>query len=100
MTKLTAAELAMLVTFYRISMDCCGQCNDDENMSWANARDLQEEMGGSLQSIGGVMSSLYSKCYIVDSGESARGADINDFFLDTQSDVMDEIIAEYERTMG
>jgi hypothetical protein len=97
LTTLTTSELNMLVCFYTISVDCCGRCNDEENMSWANARDLQDDLGGSLQSIGGVMASLSNKGYITDQLESARGASINDFTLHTGCEVMDQIEAEYNR---
>jgi hypothetical protein len=97
MTTLTPSELNLLVYFYTTSVDCCGRCNDEENMSWSSARDIQEALGGSLQSVGGVMASLSSKGYITDQGESARGANINDFTLHTGCEVIDQIEAEYNR---
>lgn len=79
--NLTKNEKAMLETFYNESIDCCGSCDELENMSWCNASDLKEVLGWNKQAIGGVMSSLLDKGLIVDSGDSARGLPINDFVL-------------------
>ena len=81
MTNYTEKEMAMLKAFYNESMNVCGQCDDESNMSMMNAKDLQEVLGGTMQEIGGVMSSLESKGAIVDMCESARRAKINDFVL-------------------
>ncbi len=79
----TDNELAMLEAFYNESIDCCGACDENENMSWMNANDLRKELGGTKQTIGGTMSSLLEKGAIADSGESSRGLRINDFYLNT-----------------
>ena len=79
----TNNELAMLEAFYNESIDCCGACDENENMSWMNANDLRKELGGTKQTIGGTMSSLLEKGAIADSGESSRGLRINDFYLNT-----------------
>ncbi len=79
----TDKELAMLEAFYNESIDCCGACDENENMSWMNANDLRKELGGTKQTIGGTMSSLLEKGAIADSGESSRGLRINDFYLNT-----------------
>ncbi len=81
MTTYTDKEMAMLKVFYNASIECCGSCDDEENMSYCNAKDLQAELGGSMQEIGGVMSSLESKGAITDTGESPRGSHLNDFIL-------------------
>lgn len=77
----TDAEINMLAAFYQTSTDCCGACNDEENMSYMNANDLKDELGLSKQAIGGIMSSLSDKNAIVDTLESARGAKINDWVI-------------------
>lgn len=80
--NLTKNEKAMLQVFYSESIDCCGACEvDGENMSYCNAQDLQNILGWDKQTIGGVMSSLLSKNMIEDTGDSARGENINDFCL-------------------
>lgn len=79
--KYTANELAMLRAFYNESIASCGYCTEGENMSYMNANDLQAELGGTKQSIGGTMASLLEKGAIADMGESARGAKVNDFVL-------------------
>ena len=80
-TTYTQNEIKMIHAFYNISVDCCGACDDDQNMSYANAKDLQKELGGTMQEIGGTMSSLESKGAICDQQESARGDRLNDFTL-------------------
>ena len=50
-------------------------------MSYMNANDLQEELGGNKQSIGGTMASLIEKGAISDCGESYRGSRLNDFVI-------------------
>ena len=79
MEKLTQKEILVLRAFAQVSIDSCGQFNDDENMSWANAQDIAEETGLSIFSASGVMGSLTYKGWIMDSGDSPRGAKINDF---------------------
>jgi hypothetical protein len=81
MTKYTENEIAMLDAFYNESIDCCGRCDEEENMSFMNADDLQQVLGGTKQSIGGTMASLLEKGAIADYGDSARGARINDFII-------------------
>lgn len=84
----TANEIAMLRAFYDESIECCGACDEFENMSYMNANDLLQELGGTKQSIGGTMSSLLEKGAIADTGESSRNLRINDF-------VINEWAAEY-----
>lgn len=75
----TEKELQMLKAFYEESTNCCGACDEDENMSYMNAKDLQEVLGGSMQSIGGIMSSLSDKDCIFDTLDSARGSRLTDW---------------------
>lgn len=79
MIELTEKEVIVAKIFAEESLGCCGEFNDDANMSWNNAQDIAKETGWSLQAVGGVMSSLLGKGLIVDSMESARGLPINDF---------------------
>lgn len=81
MTTYTQNEIAMLDAFYNESVDCCGCCDEHENMSFMNANDLLEVLGGTKQSIGGTMASLIEKCAIVDTMESPRGSRLNDFVI-------------------
>jgi len=85
MTAFTKKELLMLGAFAK----ACNETNSaatyqelkDDNMSAMNANDLGEELGWSKQSIGGVMQALAKKNAITDSGESARGSALNDWYL-------------------
>ena len=79
--KYTKNEIEMLDAFFNESMTACGRCDEEQNMSFMNATDLLEIMGGTKQSIGGTMSSLLEKGAICDTGESSRGLRINDFTL-------------------
>lgn len=81
--EFTDNEFNMLAAFYQESVNVCGACNEDENMSYLNADDLLKELGGSAQSIGGTMASLLSKGAIADWGDSPRGASINDFVIES-----------------
>jgi len=86
MTPLTPKELEMLRAFLLEGVSVNGAENAqwliEDNMTWMNANDLQQELGWNKQSIGGVMGSLQDKGLIVDSGDSARGARINDWYAD------------------
>lgn len=79
--KYTDKEIEMLDAFYNESINSCGACNEDQNMSYMNATDLLEIIGGTKQSVGGLMSSLLEKRAITDMGESSRGDKLNDFVI-------------------
>ena len=82
MVKLTDKEKKMLSAFVEDS--CPNHSYEqllEDNFTWANANDLQKVLGWDKQTIGGVMSSLEKKGLIEDSGESPRGASVNDFAL-------------------
>ena len=85
--KLTQLETNVLQIFYDTSMDCCGECTEDQNMSYNNVRDIKQELNHTWfldlteQQVGGVFTSLVKKGLIADLEESPRGLDINDFFL-------------------
>jgi len=81
MSTYTPNEIDMLNAFYQASIDICGECSEEENMSYMNADDLLKELGGTKQSIGGTMASLLEKGAITDCMESARGSKLNDFVL-------------------
>ncbi len=80
LNTLTEKELLVATLFANTSTYCCGCFDDEENLSFMNARDLMEKKTGmNGQQIGGIMSSLEKKGLISDCEESYRGADINDF---------------------
>lgn len=79
----TENEIAMLKEFWLESVNCCGACDDDENMSYMSGQDLMEVLGGTKESIGGTMASLDAKGAISDTGESPRGAKGNDWVINT-----------------
>ena len=54
----------------------------EDNMTWMNADDLAAELKWDKKKIGGVMASLSDKHAIFDSGDSPRGAKINDWFVE------------------
>ena len=84
----TDNEIAMLRAFFDTSINACGECYEDQNMSHMNASDLLKVLGGTKQSVGGTMSSLEQKMAIVDTGESPRGAKTNDW-------VIEDVAAEF-----
>ena len=94
MINLTSNEIAMLKVFVSESLYTCGACDEDENMSYCNAKDLQESLGGSIQSIGGVMASLLGKGLISDTFDSARHAPINDFVVNTRCPEVAKLVTE------
>ena len=79
--NITKLETQVLQVFYDTSMDCCGECNDNQNMSYNNVRDVAQVLKLSEQQIGGVFTSLLNKGLITDMKESARRLPINDFVL-------------------
>lgn len=84
-TEYTDNEIAMLRAFYSTSMEICGACDEDENLSYMNADDLLKVLGGTKQSIGGTMSSLEQKMAITDTRESSRGAKTNDWIINDEA---------------
>ena len=81
MLNLTKLENQVLRVFYNTSVDCCGSCNEYENISYCNANDIATELNLNENQVGGILASLLKKNLISDTHESARGADINDFVL-------------------
>ena len=81
--QITVKETEMLKAFVNEAQLQTGATTAEEvledNMSFMNAVDLLQEVGGSLQSVGGVMASLAAKGFIVDTGESTRGASCTDW---------------------
>ena len=81
----TDKEIKMLSAFGETGIDVTGAQDAEsmleDNMTWMNADDLAEELKLDKQTIGGVMASLLEKNLIEDSGESARGASVTDFYL-------------------
>jgi hypothetical protein len=62
-------------------VDCCGECTEDQNMSYNNVRDIAKKLNLSEQQVGGVFTSLLNKNLIVDTKDSARNLPISDFVL-------------------
>jgi len=96
--NLTDKETQMVKAFIAESVDCCGDCSHEdgrENLSYMNAQDLAEVLGWDLHTVGGVMSSLDSKCAISDTGESPRGARINDYTVCTRWPEIAQLVTEY-----
>jgi len=80
--NLTDKEIKMLAAF--VEDNCPDHSYEqllEDNFTWMNANDLQKFLGWDKQAIGGVMASLLEKNLIEDSGESSRGASVNDFAL-------------------
>ncbi len=80
----TDEEMMMLAAFYQTSTNTCGQCNNEENLSYMNADDLYEQLGLSKQKISKLMKSINSKGAISDCGESYRGSKNNDWVINDQ----------------
>ena len=83
--SLTELETRMLVAFIDEGVGCMSARNaedlKDDNMTWNNADDLQAVLPDlNKQQIGAVMASLSEKGMIHDSGESARGARVSDWY--------------------
>lgn len=80
---LTTKEQEMLTAFIEAgqNINAAETAADmiDDNVTWCNADDLLEELGGTKQSIGGTMSALEAKNLIQDTEESPRGARCTDW---------------------
>lgn len=79
--KVTKLETLVLRVFYDTCMDCCGECTEDQNLSYNNVRDIAKKINLSEQQVGGVFTSLLNKNLIVDTKDSARNLPISDFVL-------------------
>ena len=79
--KVTKLETLVLRVFYDTSMDCWGECTEDQNGSYNNVRDIAKKINLSEQQVGGVFTSLLNKNLIVDTKDSARNLPISDFVL-------------------
>ena len=84
--EFTTKEQEMLVAFVETGIHITGAQDADwlldDNMTWMNADDLAEELKWDKQTIGGVLASLSEKNAIFDSGESRRGANVTDWFVE------------------
>ena len=81
MHDFTDNEKQMLNAFYNTSMEICGSCSEDENLSYMNVDDLLKVLGGTKQSIGGTISSLLEKEAISDLSNAFCSDQINDLHL-------------------
>ena len=77
MHDFTDNEKQMLNAFYNTSMEICGYCSEDENLSYMDVDDLLEVLGGTKQSIGGTISSLLEKEAISDLTRNFSNNQIN-----------------------
>lgn len=81
MAEYTKMELEVIEAFVNESVEDCGQFNEDCNTSYANANDISNATGLNLQQVGAIFSNLIKKEALIDTGESYRELNINDFIL-------------------
>ena len=79
--ELTKLEVQVLEVFYNESVESCGDCSSNQNLSYNNAQDVATQLNLSENTIGGVFTSLLKKGLISDTRDSARRAPINDFVV-------------------
>ena len=60
-TEYTSLELEMIGVFFKSSVDDCGSCDKEQNMSYSTPSDLKNKLGWSINKVGGVISSLLKK---------------------------------------
>ena len=70
--EITKLESQVLQVFYDETVDCTGECTEDQNMSYNNANDVAKKLGLTEQQVGGVFKSLLNKGLILDTEDSAR----------------------------
>lgn len=58
MSNLTSNDIKAATIFAKASIDSCGEFNEVENMSYYNAKDLADEIGLSLNAVGGVLNTM------------------------------------------
>jgi len=106
--EITKLESQVLQVFYDETVDCTGECTEDQNMSYNNANDVAITLKLTAQQVGGVFTSLLEKGLITDTGDSARRASgvkelknlTNDFVLGNVfvNNELDPEIAKYLNT--
>jgi hypothetical protein len=68
-TEYTPIEFEMIGVFFKSSVDDCGSCDKEQNMSYSTPSDLKNKLGWSINKVGGVISSLLKKQAIEDTME-------------------------------
>ena len=53
--EITKLESQVLQVFYDETVDCTGECTEDQNMSYNNANDVAKKLGLTEQQVGGVL---------------------------------------------
>lgn len=82
--NISELEYQVLYAFYRESVDCCGECTPQQNMSFMNADDLSKVIPDvKRHAIGAVMGNLERKGLISDTGEK-RIANYNDWCINIE----------------
>tara|TARA_R110000744_G_scaffold341421_2_gene446670 strand:+ start:428 stop:721 length:294 start_codon:yes stop_codon:yes gene_type:complete len=76
MKTVTEKELEVMKNFI---IQSAGAFDDLDNQAIANAKDISDDTGYSLNSVGGIFTSLLDKRLIQDLETSYRGATLNDF---------------------
>ncbi len=103
--EITKLESQVLQVFYDEAVDCCGECTEDQNMSYNNANDVAKKLDLTEKQVGGVFTSLLNKGLILDTEDSARRSSgatyfknlTNDFVLGNvfENNEISEEIAKY-----
>tara|TARA_R110002126_G_scaffold13330_2_gene58023 strand:+ start:820 stop:1155 length:336 start_codon:yes stop_codon:yes gene_type:complete len=84
--KVTKLESQVLQVFYNEAVDCCGECTEDQNMSYCNANDVAQVLHLTEQQVGGVFTSLLNKGLILDTKDSARRSSGASYFKNHTND--------------
>ena len=83
---ITKLESQVLQVFYDETVDCTGECTEDQNMSYNNANDVAKKLGLTEQQVGGVFTSLLNKGLILDTEDSARRSSGASYFKNYTND--------------
>jgi len=84
--EITKLESQVLQVFYDETVDCTGECTEDQNMSYNNANDVAKKLGLTEQQVGGVFTSLLNKGLILDTEDSARRSSGASYFKNYTND--------------
>jgi len=66
----TADELKVLKALQAVSIDACGECTEEQNMSFASAAELAKILNKKKQAVGGLITSLLKKGAIVEEDDN------------------------------
>lgn len=84
--EITKLESQVLQVFYDEAVDCCGECTEDQNMSYNNANDVAKKLDLTEKQVGGVFTSLLNKGLILDTKDSARRSSGATYFKNLTND--------------